>query len=36
MKKELLAEIYLEELGVDEMIDFVCGLTDEEIENLML
>ena len=34
--KEIIAEIYLEALGVDEMIEFVCSLTDDEIENLSL
>lgn len=36
MKKEMLAEIYLQEFGVEEMINFVCSLTDDEIENIML
>ena len=36
MKKEKLAEIYLQEFGVEEMINFVCSLTDDEIENIML
>lgn len=34
MAKEKLAELYLDTLGVDEMISFVCSLTDEEINNL--
>jgi hypothetical protein len=33
MAKEMIAEIYLEEMGVDEMISFVCSLSDEEINN---
>ena len=36
MAKEMLADIYLREFGVEEMIDFVCSLTDDEIENLSL
>lgn len=36
MIKEQLAEIYLQSLGVEEMIKFVCSLTDEEIENFVL
>lgn len=32
----MLADIYLREFGVEEMIDFVCSLTDDEIENLSL
>lgn len=34
MAKEKLAEIYLDSLGVEEMISFVCSLSDEEINNL--
>ena len=34
MAKEKLAEIYLDSLGVEEMILFVVSLTDEEINNL--
>lgn len=33
MAKEKLAEIYLDSLGVEEMISFVCSLSDEEINN---
>jgi hypothetical protein len=36
MAKEMLAEIYLQELGVEEMIEFVCSLTDDEIERITL
>ncbi len=36
MAKEMLADIYLREFGVEEMISFVCSLTDDEIENLSL
>lgn len=36
MEKYYLADMYLQELGIDEMIDFVCSLTDEEIENISL
>ena len=34
MAKENLAELYLNSLGIEEMIDFVCSLSDEEIDNL--
>lgn len=34
--KEKIAEIYLQNFGVEEMIEFVCSLTDEEILNLSL
>lgn len=33
MAKEKLAELYLDTLGVEEMIEFVCSLSDEEIKN---
>lgn len=36
MEKYYLADVYLQELGIEEMINFVCSLTDEEIENLSL
>jgi len=34
--KEKIAEIYLQSFGVEEMIEFVCSLTDEEILSLSL